>query len=282
MNLPAGFAFSATSLQHYADCPRRFELRYLKRMRSPALEALPALEYERQMRQGNRFHQLAQQHSSGVEAAVLACSLADDAALVDWWRNYMAEGLLGLPEQGRYAQIVLQTYLADCRLSAKYDLLALDKGGAAVIVDWKTGPRVPSRSYLAWRWQTVVYRYVLAQAGAHLYGGPIPPERIRMDYFYVAVEGERRVSLDYSAAQLDEDEVRLQRILEAIKSRIQAADAFPLTTKEKRCRFCSYRAFCDRGEPGRFDDLEFAADETDEMEEADFALDFGQIAEIEF
>ena len=47
---------------------------------------------------------------------------------------------------------------------------------------------MPAQQQLAGRMQTIVYRYVLAQAGAHLYGAPIPPERIRMDYVYVARE----------------------------------------------------------------------------------------------
>ena len=161
---------------------------------------------------------------------------------------------------------------------AKYDLLALQPGGAAVIVDWKTGERVPSLSAMQQRLQTVVYRYVLAQAGAHLYGEPIPPERIRMDYVYVAQAGQR-LSFDYSAAQLAQDEARLLAMVGDINRAVGAAAEFPLTEDERRCRFCTYRAFCDRGEAGDLQDFEFDEDvEADEV----FDLDFDQIAEIEF
>ena len=275
MKLSADFAFTQGSLGDYADCARRFELRYIKRLRYPAPEVAQALEYEGRMRQGNRFHKLVQQHSNGIPAELLARSLADDPDLARWWDSYCRRGLNDLPPQ-RHTEITLQTHLGGQRLVAKYDLLALQPGGAAVIVDWKTGERLPSRNALQRRTQTVVYRYVLAQAGAHLYGGPIPPERIRMDYVFVA-QGAQRLSFDYSAAQLAADEARLLEMIDAIG----AAREFPLTDELRRCKFCTYRAFCDRGEAGDLSEFEF--DDEDEADAAlDLDLDFDQIAEIEF
>ncbi len=273
MSLSADYAFTQGSLQDYADCARRFELRYIKRLRYPAPEVKQALEFERRMRQGNRFHKLVQQHVNGTPADLLGRSLDDDPDLARWWDNYLNGDLDSLPAQ-RHAEITLQAPLGGQRLVAKYDLLALEPGGAAVIVDWKTGERVPARQALQWRLQTVVYRYVLAQAGAHLYRGPIPPERIRMDYVYVA-QGTQRHSFEYSAAQLAADEARLLEMIQAIG----AAAAFPLTEELRRCKFCMYRAFCDRGEAGDLRDFEF--DEEVEGDEA-IDLDFDQIAEIEF
>lgn len=274
MSLSGDFAFTQGSLGDYADCARRFELRFIKRLRYPALEVQDALQFETRTRQGARFHKMVQQHLLGVPAEALAASLADDEELARWWANYLARGLTDLPAQ-RFCEITLQTHLAGRRLVAKYDLLALEPGGAAVIVDWKTGARVPSQASLSGRMQTIVYRYVLAQAGAHLYAGErIPPERIRMDYVYVASDGER-LSFAYSAAQMREDEAQLAEMIAAIDQ----ADEFPLTDELRRCRFCSYRSLCDRGEAGRLED--FDLDEYEEEEEA-LALDFDQIAEIEF
>ncbi len=275
MSLSADFAFTQGSLGDYADCARRFELRFIRRMRYPALEVQEPLQFEERTRRGARFHKLVQQHLLGLPADALTASLADDEELALWWQNYLARGLAGLPAR-RYSEITLQTQLAGRRLVAKYDLLALAPGGPAAIVDWKTGPRLPTQAHLRRRLQTIVYRYVLAQAGAHLYAGEaIPPEQIRMDYVFVAQGGER-LSFQYSAAQLGEDERLLARMITAI----DRADAFPLTDEERRCRYCSYRSLCGRGGAGRLED--FDIDEYAAEDEDDFALDFDQIAEIEF
>ena len=276
MKLSDDFAFTQSSLGDYVDCARRFELRYIRRMRYPALEVQQALDYEARIRQGDRFHKLLQQHLSGVPAAVLERSLAVDGELRRWWDNALTQSLADLPQQ-RHAEITLQTFLAGRRLLAKYDLLALDPGGEAVIVDWKTGGRLPSRLTLERRLQTVAYRYVLASAGGHLYGGPIPPERIRMDYVYVAAGGER-ISFRYSAEELAADETWLA---DMIRLAGQSTE-FPLTEDERRCRFCSYRSYCGRGEAGRLDELEFDVEEAEAADEDDFDLDFDQVSEIEF
>ena len=97
MNLPADFAFTQGSLQDAADCLRRFELRYIKRLRYPAVEAVPALQFEQRTRQGARFHKLVQQHLLGVPADTLAQSLHDDPELATWWGVFRAAGLAGLP-----------------------------------------------------------------------------------------------------------------------------------------------------------------------------------------
>ena len=138
----------------------------------------------------------------------LAGSLHDDPELATWWGVFRAAGLAGLPTQ-RHAEIALQAQLAGRRLIAKYDLLALEAGGQAVIVDWKTwrqatGATPSCRS--ACRPSSI--DTVLAKAGDHLYGGPIPPEKIRMIYCFVAQQGER-VSINYSAEQLRQDEAYL-------------------------------------------------------------------------
>ena len=273
MKLPDDFAFTQGSLADFVDCPRRFELRHIKRLRYPALEAEPALRFEARTRQGARFHKLVQQHLLGVPADLLARSLDDDEEVARWWANFRATGLSDLPAE-RHAEISLAATLGGRRLIAKYDLIALEPGGAAVIVDWKTWRRVPQRQRLAGRMQTILYRYLLACAGAHLYGGrTIPPEKIRMIYCYVAVGGERS-EFTYSSSEMAADEAYLLDLLRSI----EAADDFPLTAVESRCRFCNFRSLCERGEAGQVDQL----DDVDEPEEADLALDFEQIAEIEF
>lgn len=275
MSLPEDFAFSQSSLQDYVDCARRFELRYIDGVRYPALEAQPALEHEDHMRQGAQFHKMVQQHLAGVPADLLAESVADDETLRTWWHTFATSGLKGLPDK-HYAEITLETFLGDYRLIAKYDLLAIEPDGKAMIVDWKTSRKVTAKKWLQNRLQTIVYRYVLAQAGAHLYGGkPIPPENITMTYWFVGHDG-KQVTFDYSSEQMQQDEANLLKLIHDIES----ANLFPLTQDERHCKFCSYRSLCNRGEQaGQIDDLEL---EDEMITDAGFDVDFDQIAEIEF
>ena len=49
LSLPATFAFSQSSLQAYANCPRRFWLAYVEQLPWPALETKPFDAYEEQI-----------------------------------------------------------------------------------------------------------------------------------------------------------------------------------------------------------------------------------------
>lgn len=275
MRLPDNFTFSQSSLQDYVDCPRRFELRYIDGVRYPSLEAQPALKHEEHMRQGAQFHKMVQQHLVGVPADRLAQSVRDDEVLSTWWETFTASGLDGLPEH-RHAETTLETAIGEYRLIAKYDLLAIDLDGKATIIDWKTSHKIPRKNWLEKRLQTTVYRYVLAQAGAHLVDGKlILPENISMTYWFVGHDGEQ-VTFDYSAKQMQADEADLLKLINDIAS----SNLFPLANDIRHCTFCTYRSLCNRGETaGQWDDFE--ADEV-VNEDDSFDVDFDQIAEIEF
>ena len=85
------FEFSQTSLQDYADCRRRFQLRYLQRVAWPAIQAEPVRENERHIQRGERFHRLAQQYLVGMpEARLTRMAEADeDENLQRWWQNFL-------------------------------------------------------------------------------------------------------------------------------------------------------------------------------------------------
>jgi RecB family exonuclease len=200
--------------------------------------------------------------------------------VAEWWRGYLASPP-DLPER-QYPEMTLTVPLGEHRLVAKLDLLAIAPGERAVIVDWKTGQKRQGQSWLASRMQTRVYRYALAQAGAHLNdGAAIAPEQIRMVYWF-AVDPERPETLLYDEMQMAAD----GRYLAGLAADIAAAaerDDFPKTEDVRRCRFCPYRSLCARGiEAGQLDE----AQDDDAEVEPDFdwntGIDFEQIAEIAF
>jgi predicted RecB family nuclease len=278
MSLPADFQFSQASLQDYVECRRRFQLRYLLRLQWPAPEAEPLEEREQHMEAGETFHRLVHQHRLGIPTWKLTPQ--DEGPLAEWWRGYLASPP-DLPER-QYPELTLTAPLGEHRLVAKLDLLAIEPGRRAVIVDWKTGQKRQGQSYLASRLQTRVYRYALAQAGSHLNeGASIPPEQIRMVYWF-AVDPEHPETLLYDDAQRAADERFLLGLADSITAATETND-FPKTEEIKRCRFCSYRSLCNRGvEAGRLDEADAEDVETEPDFDWNAGIDFEQIAEIAF
>ncbi|HOU15849.1 MAG TPA: PD-(D/E)XK nuclease family protein [Anaerolineae bacterium] len=279
MLFPADLQFSQASLQDFVDCPRRFHLRYVLRVAWPAVAAEPVEEYERHQQWGLTFHRMVQQHLVGIPEARLS-PLAADPDLERWWRNYCVyRPVEMLPDMARYPEITLTAALGERRLLAKYDLIVVQPGQRAVIFDWKTSPTRTKPLTLKARLQTRVYRYLLARAGAHLNAGqPLDPAQIEMIYWF-AEHPEAPVRLPYDAAQYHDDEVYLTDLIEQILSLNE--DAFTLTEDERRCAYCPYRSYCDRGiKAGILGEDE--DESTENAAELRLSFDFEQIAEIAF
>ncbi len=280
MTLPPDFQFSQASLQDYEDCPRRFQLRYVDRLRWPALEEEPALENERYLRRGAAFHRLLQQHLSGIPAKRLWPTVPQP--LRQWWRHYLESGPADLPRT-QYPEVALSASLGAYRLVAQYDLVAVDVGervpGTGIIVDWKTNHRRPSRQWLTERWQTRVYPYLLVRAGAELNEGkPFQPARVEMIYWFANAPA-RPERFVYSAAQYDQDEGRLIAQMEEIARRIEESSG-DLVKDERYCQYCRYRSLC--GSSADADSPDEAKGDWTEAEDFGFEFDFEQIAEVEY
>jgi CRISPR/Cas system-associated exonuclease Cas4 (RecB family) len=265
---------SQSSLQDYSDCPRRFELRYIQQLSYPAIETEPALENEKHQQEGEYFHRLAQQHLIGIPVEQIS-KLANTSNLQRWWDNFLPFSQTGLASLARRSsEVTLSAPLGEFRLLAKYDLIGLSHDGNATIYDWKTYRKRPKNEWLAVRWQTRVYRALLVQAGAHLNGGkPFEPERIEMIYWFADFPSEP-ARFAYNAAQFKRD----WDALTALSQEIKIASQFPLTDDRKKCSYCPYRSFCNRGT--RAGDALDAELET-EAEEL-FDINFEQIGEIAF
>jgi hypothetical protein len=278
MTLPPDFQFSQANLQDYVECRRRFQLRYLVQLQWPAPEAEPAEEHEQHMLDGSTFHRLIHQHRLGIPVPRL--DPVDDGQLAEWWVAYLQSPPPGLPAR-QYPELALSAPLGEHRLVAKLDLLAVDPGRRAVIVDWKTSRR-QAANWLLSRLQTRVYRYVVAVAAAHLNDGePILPEQIRMVYWF-ATDPERPETLIYDATTMAADERYLRGLVETISA--SGEEDFPKTDDVRRCRFCPYRSLCDRGIEAGLLTEDGAEDAVEPEPEFDWdrGIDYEQIAEIAF
>ena len=273
MALAHNFTFSQASLQDYVDCPRRFQLRYVLDVRWPAVHDGPIVEWEQKARQGAVFHRLVHQHTAGIPAEVLG-NVAGGGEVGSWWQAYLDAPPRDLPVTERHSEVRLSMRLGDHRLIARYDLLAIEPGNRAVIVDWKTGQKRPTRAWLEKRLQTQVYRHVLVRAGAHWNDGrPFSPEQVELVYWFAnyAVQVER---FPYDDAQHELVERQLTATIAEIVQLDRAQ--WPLTTDLRRCKYCPYRTLCDR------EVAEGVTEDEPENEADPFDLVLEQIAEIEF
>lgn len=165
------------------------------------------------------------------------------------------------------------------------NLLVISPEGKATIFDWKTADRLPRREWLEPRMQTRVYRFVPLHAGFVLLhagqglneGKPFAPEDISFVYWYAGFP-EQPFRIDYNAALAAEDEVTLRGRIEEIAGR--APDDFPMTPDIRRCRYCVYRSYCDRGEGAG--EIEEIKELPEAPEPSRIDLDFDQVAEVEF
>lgn len=279
MPLPIDFQFSQSSLQDFEICPRRFELRYLDKLRWPAIEVEPVQEAERLARLGTDFHRLVQQHLVGLDIDTLTATLEDsETDLQNWWQNYLDHRPAALADAQIYPELTLSTPLRGYRLLARFDVLAVQTDGSFLIIDWKTSHKKPPRKALGQRMQSRIYPYVLATAGAAFNGGqPIEPTTINMLYWYPQFPDEPEL-FKYNGKRLKQDEQFLSDLVERVQDAAQQGN-FPLVDRQKPCETCVYRSLCDRGvEAGSLTDLAEEADEEIDL----VALEWDQIAEVQF
>ena len=277
MSLNPEFRFSQNNLQDYLDCPRRFELRHILRQAWPALESEPVLEQEQLMAEGRQFHKLIQQFIVGLPAENLEES-AVSASLSHWWANFLQSSPLNDLPLKRFVEHYLSCPSGGYRLSAQYDLLAIEPGKRALIFDWKTSARKPGREFLKNRMQTRVYRYLLVEAGAKLNNNlPLIPEKVEMIYWFAEYPNEPERFL-YDEKQFAADRAYLSHLIAEIAG--QELGQFILTSDEKKCAYCNYRSLCKRREKaGNWNEQE---EEPAAVNAPQVDLNFEQIGEVEF
>jgi hypothetical protein len=273
LRLPETFAFSQSSLQAYAVCPRRFQLRYVLGVGWPVAHEGSSKEWERRARLGAAFHRVVQQHLLGIEPEKLSAS-AVQAGVAAWWDAYLSCPPHDMPPV-RWVELSLCVPLGGHTLAARYDLVAVEPGERALIVDWKTTESPPGREWLAARMQTLVYRYVLTEAGAVVNRGQrLPPEQVGLVYWF-AGRPEQTERFAYDA----EAHAAAGRRIRSLVAEIAALDlaTWPLTSRRQDCRRCPYQTLCEQ-EAGLLaqDAIE------DELEAEPWELDLEQIAEVEF
>lgn len=230
--------------------------------------------YQQHLLRGRTFHEWLERYHLGLdmEPVVAGCQ---DVQLQRWWTAAKDFDRDSLPRDIREAELPIVVPLGKYRLYARYDYMALDVGGDAVIVDWKTLEFRPSQEVLQRRIQTRVYLYTLVAAGQVLMGGtPIDPERAEMVYWF-ANYPEQTARISYSHADFARDEAKLRRLVDEIAG--QPAEAFGRTEEHRLCAHCNYRTLCERE-----DVTQEATDVNWLDEDIDFDLELEEVPELEY
>ncbi|MCX6017621.1 MAG: PD-(D/E)XK nuclease family protein [Chloroflexi bacterium] len=278
----AEFVFSQLSLSDFADCPRRFYLRYVLRQPWPQIEPTPegmeVLAYRDFLRKGAALHRWIERRWLGLPEAdgAMAAGLVADPEFALWWRRFEEEDFTALPAV-RTPELELLAPLGRFRLTARLDLLAVDEDtGRAVVVDWKTlrGERAQRPEFLRERMQTRVYLYALAAAGAPYRGGANKPDDCEFHYWMANAPEPRWVRFRYDQDAFDQDRAFLTMLSEDIAARDDEAE-FEMTTDERKCAMCGYHTLCRRS-------AAVAADLRDIDEDVDIERAIAGVEELEY
>ncbi len=227
-------------LAAFLTCPRRFELRFLRRLPWPAAPLDARTETARQ--QGDVFHQLMERHFLGLP---IIAEAIQDTKVKRWWSLYQSSGPK-LPDGEAYPERSLTVPVGKHVVNGRFDLIILHQNSAHIF-DWKTG-RPQSEANLRRDWQTRLYLAMLAESGQAL-GTRLDPNHISITYWYVNEPDVPR-TIHYSQTWHEQNWGDIQEIVAQIDAQL-VQDEWPLTEDLDACRHCAYQAYCGRHEAGQ-------------------------------
>jgi hypothetical protein len=207
---------------------------------------------------------------------VLLRSVADPE-LESWFHNFLTY-YNTLKFEHIFAEFPLRISIGSSPVLAVFDLIGLTTDNDVWILDWKTSGKIPKKSALAERIQSILYPYALLEAAPTFLGiSSLKAENVRMAYAYVHQTQNNILRFDYDA----ESHARGGSFLQELIAEISAKEpgSFAKTSEEHRCKFCVYRSLCERGTTaGNLSEMEAE----DEIPDSIADLDFDAQDEIAF
>ena len=239
---------SRYKLETFWVCQRRFQLRYISRLKWPTMPVPSGLEEA--FFQGELFHRLLEQFSLGLVVELPQDASAD---IQQWWRTFQSDPPV-FPAGKRYPELSLSVPVGKHFLFGRFDLLILNENEAHIF-DWKTERTPRSFEKLRDDWQTRLY-FTMVLEGCRALGYQYKPEQIKMSYWFARAP-EKSVTIGYDEAQHRENWATLLAMVERLDQRLETPDAvWPLTDDWSNCRECGYRGYCGRwGDSAEFPPL---------------------------
>ena len=277
MKPPEGLLFSQSNLQDYVNCHYQFYLRHIQKLSWPALLTDDALEAEKHMHSGARFHALVQQYFLGlpIESLDQVAEADPNEQFQTWWHNFKQSIPLKIKGE-TFPELTLITRLNGHRLVAKYDLITIDKD-QLTIYDWKTAQRLPKTTTLNARIQSRVYPFVLAREISSISLKTWQPGQIKMIYWQAQYPGQVH-AIAYTQEMFEADLAYLTHLVDEIVQ--LPIEGFTKTPHLTFCKYCNFRSFCDKGiSAGLLSELDR---DLDDLDLSAFDIDLDQVEEISF
>jgi hypothetical protein len=249
--------FSQYGLQLFQSCPLRFQRRYFEGL-TWKLNRLANPDVLQGQEQGRRFHLLAERYFLGIPTGIEKMPKEKRLHL---WMEALKRFVPVVQENQYFPEFELRLNKGPLKLQGKYDLIRVDQERNITIFDWKTEEKVLSPSKIQRSFQTILYRFLMVEAGSAVLGETIQPQNVHMIYWQPNHPGEA-IKLSYTDALYDQDKRFLENLIGEIKG--FDFDAYDKEeTDRKVCKYCEYHSICHK-QPGSHDRILEEQEENDE------------------
>lgn len=205
--------FSPNMLKTFTECPRKYELKYVKQITMP--QKISTFE------KGKKIHALANYYLRGDDISKLEKTL-DKNELYTW-------EILKSNEYFQKTCIKSEYYLSckinDFWIGGRLDALVQDENHF-YILDYKTGSIPENPEY---DWQTAVYLLAISK---------FLKDTNAVFFIYIDLKN----NLNYKIPLTKELELKYMEGITNICTKINRTNEF--TRNEKKCQFCEYRKIC--------------------------------------
>lgn len=230
-------------------CPRKFQHIFLEQLGFPI-----APEQQERLNWGDRFHRLMQQRELGLPIQNLAPVDQPVQHSVEAFVQAASEVFQTEVNTDRQSEHRRTLHFQGYLLTVIYDLVILSEQQAQIL-DWKTYPRPQQSQWLAQRWQTRLYPFVMAETSRY------QPDQISMTYWFIQAVSDplpepESYRFTYSAALHQQTSQTLAALLSQLTQwlhRYEAGESLPQAVESAgHCDTCSFALRCQRGQMGQY------------------------------
>lgn len=213
--------YTHNQLKTFQQCKRRYYYEYVKRLNWPR----EASNYEL----GLSVHKLLDYEAKGLDTTIFLNSMKED--IRELWGHLQGSNIVKYPVVASEWAFNIKLKETDYWLEGRLDrIIKLPKEEKYIIVDFKTGQKIPNHT--RGDWQATVYLYATSEAMS------IEPENLEFWYYRVDKEPEVR-KISYNSEM---HATYYKKIKDQIREIENATD----WNADEKCqnKFCQYGDLC--------------------------------------